>query len=98
MIPSQEPDMNMEAVLEGRRKCLMARNGERRPLLCGVGTVRRFELVLWPSGEEPRRDTGEGEGERWRERGTALASSGFLMNTHSYRSVSGRTWEAGETR
>lgn len=90
--------MNMEAVLEGRRKCLMARNGERRPLLCGVGTVRRFELVLWPSGEEPRRDTGEGEGERWRERGTALASSGFLMNTHSYRSVSGRTWEAGETR
>lgn len=88
--------MNMEAVLEGSRKCLMARNGERRSLLCGAGTVRRFELLLLLFGEEPSRDAGTGEGDRWRDRGTALASSGFLMNTHSYLSVSGRTWKAGE--
>lgn len=75
----------------------MARNGERRSLLCGVGTVRRFELVLLLFGEELSRDEGTGEGDRWRDRGTALASSGFLMNTHSYLSVSGRTWKAGET-
>ena len=75
----------------------MARNGERRPFLCGVGTVRWLELVLRPSGEEPRRDAGEGDGDRCRERGTALASSGFLMNTHSYLSVSGRTWKGRGT-
>lgn len=69
----------------------MARNGERRPFLCGVGTVRWFELVPWLSREELRRDAGEGEGDRCRERGMALASSGFLMNTHSYLSISGRT-------
>lgn len=76
----------------------MARNGDRRPFRCGVGTARWLELVPRPSGEELSRDTGPGEGDRWRERGTALASSGFLMNTHSYLSISGRTWKGGETR
>lgn len=89
--------MNMEAVLEGRRKCLTARNGDRRPLLCGEGTARWLGLELRLSREEPSRDSGAGEGERCRERGTALASSGFLMSTHSYLSASGRTWAAGHT-
>lgn len=89
--------MNMEAVLEGRRKCLIARNGDRRPFLCGAGTVRRLGLALRLSGEELSGGVGTGDGERWRERGMALASSGFLINTHSYLSISGRTWEAGES-
>lgn len=90
--------MNMEAVLEGRRKCLMARNGDRRPFRCDTGTVRRLGLALRLCGEELSGAVGMGDGDRWRERGMALASSGFLMNTHSYLSISGRTWKAGESQ
>lgn len=82
--------MNMEAVLEGSRKCLVARNGDRRPLPGAEGTARCWGLEL--SREEPSGDAAAGEGERCRERGTALASSGFWMSTHSYLSASGRTW------
>lgn len=88
IIPSCKPDMNMEAVLEGNLKCLIARNGERRCLIkSNLGTVRWFEIVVRLSEEQ-------GDGERWRgERGMALASSGFLMNTHSYLSISGCTFQ-----
>lgn len=41
MIPSWFPDINMEAVLEGNLKCLIARKGERRYLIVSsFGTVR----------------------------------------------------------
>lgn len=71
MRQSLPPAMNMDSVLEGRLKCRVARNGERR----SAGSEDEDEDK---DMERPSRD-----GEVVVSKDTGLVSSGCLMTTHS---------------
>lgn len=69
MRQSQPPAMNMDSVLEGRLKCRVARNGERR----SAGSEDEDKDMEWQCRD----------GVAVVSKDIGLVSSGCLMTTHS---------------
>lgn len=70
MRQSLPPAMNRDSVLEGRLKCRVARNGERRSELSEDREWLGEDEMVADSRDADSRDTG-------------LVSSGCLITTHS---------------